>query len=109
MNLINELLQHRSAGLAKETLKGKNDKTCCVIVPVQTFPICVNGASTMLLLYFLWWKRKKKKEKRRKMCKTSTRVLNINFSESQTGVEAGKAPTQHWVDNEEVGSDRRTH
>lgn len=35
-------------------------------------------------------------------------MLNINFGESQTGVKALKAATQHSADNEEVGSDRRT-
>lgn len=79
MNLIDELLQRRSAGLAKETLKGKNDKTCCVIVPVQTFPICVNGASTMLLLYFLWWKRKKKKKKKKKNVQNKHPGVKYNF------------------------------
>lgn len=48
---------------------------------MKTFSLCVNGASTTRLLYFLWWK---------KMCKTSTQVLNINFSESQPGVKGRK-------------------
>lgn len=39
----------------------------------------------------------------KKKCTTSTRVLNINFSQSQTGVKARKAPSQHSTDNEEVG------
>jgi len=42
------------------------------------------------------------------MCKTSTRVLNINFRKSQTGVKAQKPLSQHSVDNEEVGCDRHT-
>lgn len=50
--------------------------------PWQHSPLCVNVASKALLLYFLWWKKE--------MCKTSTGVLNINFSESQTGVKGGK-------------------
>lgn len=39
----------------------------------------------------------------KKKCTTSTRVLNINFSQSQTGVKARKAQSQHSTDNEEVG------
>lgn len=37
---------------------------------------------TASLLYFLWWTKK--------MCKTSSKVLNINFSESQPGVKGRK-------------------
>lgn len=35
------------------------------------------------------------------MCKTSSKVLNINFSESQTGVKRQKAARQHSLDNKE--------
>ena len=63
---------------------------------VKTIFIPINGVTH--LVYFLW---------RKKMCKTGSRVLNINLK-SQTGVKAQKAASQHSVDNEEVGSDRHT-
>lgn len=113
MNLIDELLQHRSAGLAQDSPKRHLKER--MTKPVVLLFLCKHSPSVLMehlqcsCSTFFGGKEKRKKKKRRKMCKTSTRVLNITFSESQTGVEAGKAPTQHSVDNEEVGSDRRTH
>lgn len=43
----------------------------------------VGLVKTLFLLYVLWYWDKK-------MCKTSSKVLNINFSESQTGVKGRK-------------------